>query len=76
MNGGTIPRALTVTGGNKILSGAGTSISLAGDLTLKGPFTTSGGHPLILYTTGPTEVTLPTVGTLATLSGTETLTNK
>lgn len=47
-----------------------TTVSFAAD------FTTSGANALTLTTTGSTNVTLPTTGTLATLAGTETLTNK
>jgi hypothetical protein len=45
-------------------------------ITLGGNLTTSGAHATTLTTTGTTGVTLPTTGTLATLAGTETLTNK
>jgi len=45
-------------------------------ITLGGNLTTSGAHNTTLTTTGATSVTLPTTGTLATLAGTETLTNK
>jgi hypothetical protein len=45
-------------------------------ITLGGNFTTSGEHTLTLTTTGNTNVTLPTTGTLATLSGSETISNK
>lgn len=45
-------------------------------LTLAGDFITSGANSLTFTTTGATNVTLPTSGTLATLAGTETLTNK
>lgn len=45
-------------------------------LTLAGAFITSGANSLTLTTTGATNVTLPTTGTLATLAGTETLSNK
>ena len=73
--GGTTSRTLTVTGGDKTLSGAGT-ISLGGNLTLADAFTTSGTSPITLNASGTTNVTLPTTGTLATLSGKETLTDK
>jgi len=45
-------------------------------LTLSGNLTYTGGHTLELVTTAATSVTLPTTGTLATLDGVETLTNK
>lgn len=45
-------------------------------VTLGGNFITSGASSLTLTTTGATNVTLPTAGTLATLAGSETLTNK
>jgi trimeric autotransporter adhesin len=45
-------------------------------VTLAGNLTTSGANNLTLTTTGATNVTLPTTGTLATLAGSETLTNK
>lgn len=44
--------------------------------TLTGDFIRSGAHSLTLTTTGATNVTLPTTGTLATLAGTESLSNK
>lgn len=52
------------------------SISLSGNINTAGAFTTSGAYALTLTTTGATNVTLPTTGTLATLAGSETLTNK
>jgi len=45
-------------------------------LTLSGNITYTGGHTLELVTTDVTSVTLPTTGTLATLDGVETLSNK
>jgi hypothetical protein len=45
-------------------------------ITLGGNLITSGAFALTLTQTGTTNVTLPTTGTLATLAGSETLTNK
>jgi hypothetical protein len=45
-------------------------------ITLGGNFVTDGAHALTLTLTGATSVTVPTTGTLATLAGTETFTNK
>ena len=48
------------------------TLTLANDSTLA----TSGANAITLTSTGATNVTLPTSGTLATLTGIETLTNK
>ena len=45
-------------------------------VTLTGAFIRSGAHSLTLTTSGATDVTLPTTGTLSTLAGAETLSNK
>lgn len=52
------------------------TIDIAGNLTLAAAFATSGANSLTLTTSGSTNVTLPTSGTLATLAGSEVLTNK
>jgi len=55
----------------------GTGVANTGKtITLGGSFTHTGAHTLGLTTTANTSVTLPTGGTLATLAGTETFTNK
>jgi len=55
----------------------GTGVNNSGKtITLGGNLTTSGAHTTTLTTTGNTNVTLPTTGTLATLAGTESLSNK
>ncbi|MFD3408267.1 hypothetical protein SKC37_06335 [Aquirufa sp. HETE-83D] len=45
-------------------------------ITLGGDLVTSGNYSTTINTTGTTNITLPTTGTMATLAGTETLTNK
>ena len=59
---------------------ANASITLAGTdnstLSLAGNLTTSGAFASTVTFTNTTTVTFPTTGTLATLAGTETLTNK
>ena len=52
------------------------TISLEGDITLTGDLITVGDDSLTFTTGGATDVTLPTTGTLATLAGAETLSNK
>jgi hypothetical protein len=55
----------------------GTGVANTGKtITIGGNFTTSGAHTTTLTTTANTSVTLPTTGTLATLAGSETFTNK
>lgn len=67
----TANRALTVT-----LNDAARTVNLGGNLTTAAAFVTSGANSLTLTTTGPTNVTVPTAGTLSAIAGTETLTNK
>ena len=67
----TADRNFTITTGD-----AARILTMSGDLNIAANFTTSGANALTLTTTGATNVTLPTTGTLATLAGTETLTNK
>lgn len=67
----TANRTLTIK-----LNDTARTIDIAGNLTLAAAFATSGANALTLTTSGSTNVTLPTTGTLATLAGSETLTNK
>ena len=52
------------------------TLRMAGNITTAADLITSGANSLTLTTTGATNVTLPTTGTLATLAGTESLSNK
>jgi hypothetical protein len=75
----TLANAENLTAGRTLtlkVNDAARTIDLAGNLTLAAAFTTSGSNALTLTTTGSTNVTLPTTGTLATLAGSEALTNK
>lgn len=57
-------------------SGATGYTFTTGTLTLAGNFAISGAYATTLTATGATNVTLPTTGTLATLAGSESLSNK
>jgi hypothetical protein len=74
-----IPATNLTSGVSGILPGAngGTGVDNGTKtITLGGNLTTSGAFATTLTSTAATTVTLPTTGTLATLAGTETLTNK
>lgn len=63
-------------GGTGVNNGAST-ITIGGNLTTSGATTIgSSSHTVAFVTSGNTSVTLPTSGTLATLDGAESLTNK
>lgn len=55
---------------------AARTVDLGGNLTTAGALTTSGAYASTFTMTGATTVTFPTTGTLATLAGSEALTNK
>jgi hypothetical protein len=66
---------LGANGGTGVAN-TGRTITLGGNVSTAGALTTSGAFGVTLTATNTTSVTLPTTGTLATLAGSETLTNK
>ena len=67
------------SGATGIIAGANGGTGVANTdktITLGGNLTTSGAYTTTLTSTGTTSVILPTTGTLSTLIGTETLSNK
>jgi hypothetical protein len=66
----SISGILSPTYGGTGVNNGNKSITLGGDLI------TSGDYSTTIITAGTTTISLPTSGTLATLAGTETLTNK
>jgi hypothetical protein len=67
----TAHRALTID-----VTNSARTVKLAGNIDLAGNLTTTGGHAVGFTTSGATALTLPTTGTVATLAGSETFTNK
>ena len=62
-------------GGTGVDNGTKT-ITLGGNILTANSFTTAGNYSTTLNSVGVTNITLPTSGTIATLAGTETMTNK
>lgn len=75
---GTVISTNTTLGGAISLDANGGSyaVEIFGNLTFAAAFATAGANSITLTSTGSTNVTLPTTGTLATLAGSETFTNK
>ena len=71
-----LTQAIAGTYGGTGVNNGNKTITLGGNILTANDFSTSGNFATTLTTTGATNITLPTTGTIATLAGTETLTNK
>jgi trimeric autotransporter adhesin len=70
-------KVVVVNAGSTGLTVTAGTLALTGNMSIgAGGFTTAGSGAITLTSTGVTNVTLPTTGTLATLAGSETLSNK
>jgi hypothetical protein len=71
-----LTQAIAGTFGGTGVDNGSKTITLGGNVLTANSFTTAGNFSTILTSTGATNITLPTTGTIATLAGTETMTNK
>jgi trimeric autotransporter adhesin len=73
---GNVTGTVAGANGGTGVANTGKTITLGGNITTASSFTTAGAFATTLTSSAATNITLPTTGTLATLAGTETLTNK
>ena len=71
-----LTQAIAGTFGGTGVDNGSKTITLGGNILTANSFTTAGNYSTTLTSIGETNITLPTTGTIATLAGTETLTNK
>jgi len=71
-----LTQAIAGTFGGTGIDNGSKTITLGGNLLTANSFTTAGNFSTTLTSIGETNITLPTTGTIATLAGTETMTNK
>ena len=71
-----LTQAIAGTFGGTGIDNGSKIITLGGNILTANSFTTAGNFSTTLTSIGETNITLPTTGTIATLAGTETMTNK